>query len=528
MAARTQFARRGQARLLAAVVILGAWGSGLTLLVRREFYQGRPQRLAEAALRLSPTATYFAVEQGGKVIGFASSTIDTLTNGVDAIDYFVADFPVGDADERTSKRSVVHLSRGLTLRAFDTQLDAKDTSAHVGGRAEGDSAIVFAKSPSGAPSDSQRVTVSGPVMLPALVPIALTLAERPKVGKSMTLPTLDPATMTSGSTGFTINAESLFTLVDSAKFDEDKGEWVSALTDTVRAWRVESSGPGTFSGWIDAQGRVVQAVQPGGITLRRIAYEIAFENWRIARDRRVASRAGTGDILESTVIAGGAKIGRARLMAMTVQLGAPNLAGFELDGGRQRFRGDTLRVVRERTINTGPDAVTAVDRRTSEFRKRFRVELAGEPLLQAHDREMITAALRIVGLERDPKAVVQKLTDFVRDSMTSAATYGVPNALSLLRTRRGDVNEHAQLFVSLARALGYPARIASGLLYVNGKFYYHAWAEVWLGEWVAVDPTLGQFPADAAHLRFALGGYGRQNDLVNLMGHLKIKVLEAK
>jgi hypothetical protein len=296
----------------------------------------------------------------------------------------------------------------------------------------------------------------------------------------------------------------------------------------VRAWKVESSNAGAFSGWIDAQGRVVQTVQPGGITLRRIAYEIAFENWRIARDRTIASRAGTGDILESTVIGAGAKIGRARLLSMTVQLDAPNLAGFELDGGRQRFRGDTLRVVRERAVNTGPSAITREDMRQRDFRLRFRAELKGEPLLQAHEGELIKLAFGIIRLERDPKVIVQKLTDFVHDSLTSAATYGEPNALSIARTRRGDANEHTQLFVALARSMGLPARFASGLLYVNGKFYYHAWPEVWLGEWVASDPTLGQFPADAAHLRFALGGYSRQNDLVQLMGHLKIKVLEAK
>ena len=30
----------------------------------------------------------------------------------------------------------------------------------------------------------------------------------------------------------------------------------------------------------------------------------------------------------------------------------------------------------------------------------------------------------------------------------------------------------------------------------DGKFYYHAWPEVLLRDWVAVDPTFGQFPAD--------------------------------
>jgi hypothetical protein len=62
---------------------------------------------------------------------------------------------------------------------------------------------------------------------------------------------------------------------------------------------------------------------------------------------------------------------------------------------------------------------------------------------------------------------------------------------------------------------------------VDGKFYYHAWPEVFLGDWVGVDPTFGQFPADAAHLRFTIGGLDRQTSLLRLMGNLKIDVLEV-
>jgi transglutaminase-like putative cysteine protease len=34
-------------------------------------------------------------------------------------------------------------------------------------------------------------------------------------------------------------------------------------------------------------------------------------------------------------------------------------------------------------------------------------------------------------------------------------------------------------------------------------FYLHTWAEVWLNGWVAVDPYLGQLPADLTHVRLA-------------------------
>ena len=527
----SQFARRGQARFLAAVVILGAWSAGLTALVRREFFQGRPQRLAEAALRLSPSATFFAVEKAGKVIGFASTTIDTVASGIDATDYFVTDLPAasGHGTERTSKRSVVKLSRALSFRSFDTQVDSRSAPAHTGGRADGDTAIVYVKSAGAEKTDSQRVSVKGPVVPPAVVPIAIALGDKPRVGRTYALPTFDPSAITSGAAEFRITAESLFTLVDSARFDRDKGEWVDAMQDTVRAWHVERAGAtdGT-SEWVDAQGRVVQAVQPGGLTLHRMAYELAFENWRIARDRATAANAGTEDIQERTAIAAGAKVGRTKLIALTVKLGAPRFAGYDLDGGRQHFSGDTLQVVREKDASIGAGIGSIGEWFAPEFKRRFRAELAAEPTLQAHDGEITQLAIRIVGLERNPRTMVQLLNQWVSDSVASVATFSVPNAIAIARSRRGDCNEHTQLLVALTRSIGIPSRFASGLLYVNGKFYYHAWPEVWLGAWVAVDPTFGQFPADAAHLRFVIGGQSRQTELLQLMGNLTIKVLEAK
>lgn len=521
--------RRGLTRTAAAVLILVAWGAGLSVLVRREFFVPRTQRLAEAALRISPGATFFVVEQGGRQIGFASNTIDTLPTGIDVVDYFVADLPVAGAEQRASARSVFRLSRGLALRTFDVLIEAPNARMHVGGRAEGDSAVVFAMASGASVPDSQRVAVRGPILLPTLVPLAVALGETPKVGREYDLPTFDPSTMASTSLRLRIAAESLFTLTDSAAFDTTTQVWVSALRDTVRAWRVEPDAPGRgFTGWVDAQGRVVESVQPGGIMLKRMAYEIAFENWRIARDRATASAAGRGanDILERTAISAGAALGRSRLSTLAVRLTAVDLKGYDLNGGRQVLTGDTLRVRREAggALVADWSLLTHFDR----IRTRFRAELSDEPLLQAHAGAIVTLATRIAGLDRDPRVIAEKLTRWVHDSLRKEVTFSVPNALEVLRTRRGDCNEHSQLYVALARAAGVPARVATGLAYVNGKFYYHAWPEVFLRDWVAVDPTFGQFPADAAHLRFVVGGLARQTELLRLIGNLKIQVVEAR
>jgi transglutaminase-like putative cysteine protease len=106
-------------------------------------------------------------------------------------------------------------------------------------------------------------------------------------------------------------------------------------------------------------------------------------------------------------------------------------------------------------------------------------------------------------------------------------TISVPSAVQVLEAGQGDCNEHTVLYVAMARSLGLPARTAVGLVYLRGSFYYHAWPEVWLGEWVAVDPTFGDAPADAAHLRFIVGGLAQQVEIVRLIGRLRIDVLQA-
>src|SRR6185503_1442450 len=92
--------------------------------------------------------------------------------------------------------------------------------------------------------------------------------------------------------------------------------------------------------------------------------------------------------------------------------------------------------------------------------------------------------------ERNPARAAEMLTHWVHQSVRRTVGPGqFPSAHHVLETRRGDCNEATTLYVALARAAGLPARSVAGLIYLNGRFYYHAWAEVFLGEWVALDPT---------------------------------------
>lgn len=510
-------------RVQAAVAILMLWLVGLGFLAKRELFRPIMERFQAAAFRVDPGARYYAVFQGDRQIGFASSTIDTLAREVVVTDFLVANVPVGQQRRRATATTRVHLTRGLRLTHFEAELEFESGPVRVTGRIAPDSSLVLTISANGEPADTQRVRLDGPVLLPTLVPLAIALGDEPEVGDRYTLPVFDPASMGSRDVRLGIHAESLFVLVDSARVDSAAKRWVAALTDTVRAWQVMAEDGSGFSGWVDSHGRIVEGAQLGLFTLKRTAFEIAYYNWKEQEKESAPTVARDDDILETTAIAASAPIDRDVVRRLTVLLSDVPLDGYDLDGQRQRLAGDTLIVTRE------SDALLVSRYGLGRApKKRFARELAAEPLIQSRHPAIEVLAKRIADGETNARVVAERLNRWVHDSLEKRITLGIPSAVQVLRSRRGDCNEHTQLYIALARSLGLPARSASGLALVRGKFYYHAWPEVWLGDWVAVDPTFGQFPADAAHLRFVTGGLAQQERLLRLIGHLKIDVIEAE
>ncbi len=154
--------------------------------------------------------------------------------------------------------------------------------------------------------------------------------------------------------------------------------------------------------------------------------------------------------------------------------------------------------------------------------------------LQSTHPEIIARARAVVGDATDRLEVAKRLNTFVHEYVKKVPTMGIPDGLSVLRGGQGDCNEHTALFVSLARAVNLPARIAAGLVYsdrLGNAFYYHAWPEVDLGGptgWVPVDPTFGELPADATHLKITTGDLDQQVQIMALMGRIQLTLLEAR
>ena len=105
----------------------------------------------------------------------------------------------------------------------------------------------------------------------------------------------------------------------------------------------------------------------------------------------------------------------------------------------------------------------------------------------------------------------EKLCQWVHTAITEKkVSGGFGSSLTALESLSGDCTEHTVLFIALARAAGIPARICSGIAFSQDAFYYHFWAEVYVGRWVQMDPTLGQTIADANHIQ--LGGSTLESD----------------
>lgn len=100
----------------------------------------------------------------------------------------------------------------------------------------------------------------------------------------------------------------------------------------------------------------------------------------------------------------------------------------------------------------------------------------------------------------DAEAVVAELTRAIRETIKyrRRETKGVQTPTETLTEGSGSCRDMATLMLEALRALGLPARFASGYLDCAaseaGRASTHAWAEAYLPEigWTGYDPTLGE------------------------------------
>ncbi|MBN1151370.1 transglutaminase domain-containing protein [candidate division WOR-3 bacterium] len=163
----------------------------------------------------------------------------------------------------------------------------------------------------------------------------------------------------------------------------------------------------------------------------------------------------------------------------------------------------------------------------SSFPDSVSIYLRPSPLIQSEDPDIVEKSNEItrgIGTQREKLFAINQ---WVFENLRKEPTFTVPSSVDILKSMKGDCNEHSTLLCALLRASGIPARIAVGVVYANSDgFYYHAWCEAYIGTWISVDPTFGQNTADATHLTISRGNSAEQAKIMTVMGKLFIEIQE--
>ena len=137
-------------------------------------------------------------------------------------------------------------------------------------------------------------------------------------------------------------------------------------------------------------------------------------------------------------------------------------------------------------------------------------------------------ASRAVGDLHNAREKANALTLFVHHHLRYRDTAGGRTVFDTIRDGSGDCTEFADLYTTLARSAGLPARTVIGLAYLRESqaFALHAWNEVAIeGAWRGVDPTWGETRIGATH--FPLPSDGALTAIAQLP-NLQFRIVETE
>ena len=348
---------------------------------------------------------------------------------------------------------------------------------------------------SGDSTRTERRRLQEPLVLPLNLHRSLA-SKGLEPGQEYRLRLLDPTTLTEGEAEITV-------------LEREIVRWGGHEEE---AFRIRSRFAGlSTTAWINAEGEILKEETPLGWTLMKEAPGSGLQ----------AKNDGPGpDMLAATAVpAIGFAADPSSLKAVRLRLEKFPFPWSGLDGGRQTLSETEVVIEIEKPPFSGAATLPDEERRQA---------LAADSFIQSDDPDIQAQAARLT-TDLSPTEAARVITSWVYENVRKTPTLSVPSAREVLEQMAGDCNEHTVLFTALARASDIPTRMCTCLAFSAGQFYYHAWPEVWVGKWLAVDPTFGQFPADPLHLRLLTGGIEQQFEVLKLLGRgASVEIVETE
>jgi len=444
----------------------------------------------------TPEEYWMGIYSGDKRVGYSYHSMKTL-NGITEITELTKlkiDL-LGKENDVETKAS--YKLKGYEILFFNYVMESGSMDLEAHGEREGNTLKITMDTVSG--TSKRSITLDKELVLPSLLPKWL-IENKFAVGDSYEVSLFEPLSLLMGMDNPSTHRIGGEELVDipSGKFETH---------------RINSNFMGTQStSWITADGEVVKQEFPPGLIAIKESKEDIF-------NKKISSF----DIVQKTSIPANIRLDNPKkLKYLRIRIeGVDALDELDIeDGYRQYLDGQIVEI---KSSNNLPQDPYTLPYMALEFQDLVKAEF----LIQSEDKEIVSITNKVLDGERDPLKAAKKINTWIYKNLKKSATVSIPNAKDVLRTKVGDCNEHAALFSAMARAAGIPTKTVLGAMYYEGRFYYHAWNEVYIGKWVAVDSTYGQLPADATHIKLIEGDLAKSGEILKVVGKINIEIIDA-
>lgn len=475
-------------------LILLFWFVMLGILIERTYLRPTTVIALDTATQEGVHATdeWFGIYQQGKKTGYAHTQTTPEADTYHLFEESELDILAMGSVQRVKTIINSYTTKNFMLKYFDFSMQSDASTMKIKGAVLGKKLVldIF----TGGATRSEHILLKDPPYLsPNIKPAMLLLGL--ETGRTYRFPLFNPATMSTEEATIFVESKELIKIGDTKQ--------------TMYKMKESFQGMETTS-WITQDGETIKEESALGYTLLKESMSEA---------KKLDAGGPVVDIISLTMIPSDPIRDSDQVTYVKARLKGVALQGYQLDGDRQTLTGDIVEIRKEEP---------AAGYSLPYTEKEQAAYLRPNALIQSDDKKIIDQAAKILSSEKDPRGAAKKLNEWVYTALAKKPVVSIPSALEVLNQREGDCNEHTALYTALARSAGIPTRMAAGIVYLENGFYYHAWPEVWTGRWMPVDPTFGQFPADATHIRFVTGDLDRQSDIVRLVGKLKVEVLEYR
>jgi hypothetical protein len=481
------------------VAIVLFWVFVLVELVKRTHFTARKAEFThihETGSVERDSEQWMDILLKGRKVGYTVTRVTKVNGQFDVKEQIFLAVNLMGSTRRIFSTTSARVDERFLLNRFDFSLSSELINFKISGLIRGDN--LFLSLGEKGKGEITRITLPSKPMISAGM-TQYFRSQRLQVGESFSFPIFDPISMTTNPTIVKVVGREKITL---------SGE-------THNAFRLEMNFLGRpLVFWLDEQGQALKEEGFMGFNLVRTTPSKALTG--LDKSMRI-------DFYDLSAIPVSTELEEPREVSYLAVRFNQTLSSVPVDGVRQILDGEALKVIRERPPFKASYLVP-YHGADGELLKHLKPEM----LIQSEDREIVSIAKEIVGETVEPFRAATMIMSWVFENLEKTPTVSIPDAKQILIQRKGDCNEHATLMAALLRAAGIPARIVVGLVYKDGKFYYHAWNEAYIDRWISMDAILNQMPADATHIKLIDGGIEKQIQIVGMIGNLFLNILDHR